>query len=186
MGNVSRDQLLAGLDAIRASPTGRGRVELVVARPAEEQRLVVAAGTLDPAVGLVGDNWHVRPSISTPDRSPNPLLQLTLMNARVSALVSGLAAGGEDRRHLAGDQLHVDLDLSVANLPAGSRLAIGEAVIEVTAPPHRGCAKFVRRFGAEAMRFVNSPVGVELNLRGINARVVRGGAIRPGDEIVRL
>ena len=91
-----------------------------------------------------------------------------------------------DRRALAGDQLHLDLDLSLANLPPGTRLALGSAVIEVTAKPHLGCAKFVDRFGRDAMRFVNSPVGRELRLRGLNARVVVAGTVRPGDEVRKL
>ena len=91
-----------------------------------------------------------------------------------------------DRRVLAGDQLHVDLDLSEANLPPGTRLALGTAVIEVTPEPHRGCAKFVERFGRDAMRFVNSPIGRELRLRGLNARVVVPGTVRPGDEIRKV
>ena len=87
------------------------------------------------------------------DGSANPDAQLTLMNARVVALV----AGERERWPLAGDQLYVDLDLSADNLPPGTRLAVGSAVIEVTPEPHTGCAKFSARFGSEALRFVNSP-----------------------------
>ena len=85
-----------------------------------------------------------------------------------------------------GDQLHVDLDLSPDNLPAGTRLAIGDAVIEITDQPHTGCAKFAARFGKEALRFVNVGVGKELRLRGINAKVVTPGTIRRGDTITKL
>jgi len=101
------------------------------------------------------------------------------MNARAAALV----AGSRERWPLAGDQLYVDLDLGLANLPPGTRLYVGSAVIQVTAEPHRGCGKFSRRFGVDAMRWVNSAVGRELNLRGINARIVRPGTVRPGDPI---
>jgi MOSC domain-containing protein YiiM len=104
------------------------------------------------------------------------------MNVRAAALV----AGTSERRALAGDQLFVDLDLGGENLPAGTRLAIGTAVLEVTPKPHTGCAKFAERFGADALRFVNSDVGVELHLRGINAAVRRGGMVHVGDAVVKL
>jgi hypothetical protein len=87
----------------------------------------------------------------------------------------------DERWPLAGDQLYIELDLSTDNLPPGTRLAIGSAAVEVTAQPHTGCNKFVARFGLEAMQFVNSPVGRQLNLRGINTKVVQQGVIRVGD-----
>jgi MOSC domain-containing protein YiiM len=127
----------------------------------------------------VGDTWGRRASTRTGDGTPHADMQINLMNARAIALI----AQERSRWPLAGDQLFVDLDLSLANLPAGSRLEIGSAVLEVTAQPHTGCGKFVERFGADAMKFVNSPVGRELCLRGINARVVQPGVIREGDPI---
>ena len=172
-------ELEHGLDRIRASPRDGGELALIVRRPAIGERETVAEGELDPTEGLVGDNWRVRGSSATKDRSAHPEMQLNIMNARVAALVAQDPA----RWSLAGDQLYVDLDLSEANLPAGSRLAIGGALVEITAQPHLGCTKFVSRFGADAMRFVNSPVGRALHLRGVNAKVVRGGTIRRGDRI---
>lgn len=155
---------------------------MIVSRPASDRREVLAVAELDLVNGLVGDNWRARGSRSTPDGSAHPDMQLNLMNARAIALV----ARTRDRWPLAGDQLYVDLDLSTANLPPGTRMAIGTAVIEVTAVPHTGCAKFTQRFGADAMKFVNSPVGRALNLRGINAKVVQPGAIRAGDTVRKL
>jgi hypothetical protein len=175
----SRADLDAALDEIRRSPADDGRLELVVRRPAVGEREVLAEGILDTREGLVGDSWIARPSRSTPDGSPHPLMQLNVMNARVAALL----AGTPDRWALAGDQLYVDLDLGVANLPPGARLAIGDAVVEVTEQPHLGCAKFAARFGADALRFVNSAAGRELNLRGVCARVVEPGTVRPGDHV---
>lgn len=175
-------ELEAALDDIRRAPADDGRVELVVSRPANGEREVLPVGVLDAEVGLVGDNWFVRGNRRTPDGSADPLAQLTLINARLSRLV----AVDPDRRVLAGDQLHVDLDLDVGNLTAGSQLAIGTAVIEVTAKAHLGCAKFVDRFGRDAMRFVNSPEGRALRLRGLNARVVAPGKVRPGDAVRKL
>jgi MOSC domain-containing protein YiiM len=143
---------------------------------------VLEVGVLDPAEGLVGDTWNVRGSGRTADGSSHPDMQLNVMNARVVALL----AQDLERRALAGDQLYLDLDLSVSNLPPGTRLALGEAVIEVTDQPHTGCAKFSSRFGVDALRFVNSPEGKELRLRGLNARVVVPGAVRQGDTVTKL
>lgn len=172
----------SGIDAVRASPSEIGRLELVVRRPAVGERETLAEGVLDINEGLVGDSWRLRPSTRTPDRSPHPEMQLNLMNSRAAALL----CGDKDLWPLAGDQLFVDFDLSVSALVPGTRLRIGVAVIEVTAQPHRGCGKFADRFGRDALRLVNSTDGRALNLRGINAKVVTGGVIRPGDPIERL
>jgi len=175
------ETLEAGLDAVRAAPPDTGRVELIVRRPAVDARELIEEATLDPEDGLVGDNWHVKPSLKT--GAPNPEAQLTVMNARVTALVAG---DDRERWALAGDQLFVDLDLSYRNLPPGTRLQVGEAVIEVTDEPHRGCGKFSSRFGVEALKFVNSAVGRELNMRGINTRIVTGGVVRTGDAVTKV
>jgi hypothetical protein len=182
MEHRTADELIAGLDLIRQSPASAGTVELIVRRPAENEREVLDEGTLDLELGLVGDAWHSRGSSRTPDRSANPLTQLTLMNARTADLVTGT----RERWPLAGDQLYVDLDLSIENLPAGTRVAVGEAIVEITEEPHTGCAKFSARFGTEALKFVNKSPGRELRLRGVNARIVTAGVVRPGDAIAKL
>ena len=164
------------------SPTDDGTLDLIVRRPAVGRREVVDAAELDLATGLVGDTWNIRKSTRTKDGSPHPDMQLNVMNVRSTALV----AQTPERWPLAGDQLYVDFDISGANLPAGTQLQIGTAVIEITPEPHTGCAKFTERFGLEAMRFVNSPVGRELNLRGICAKVVTPGTIRRGDTISKV
>ena len=179
MQHLSYQDLEASLGHIRDSPADHGVIVLVVRRPAAGTRELPATAVLDPAAGLVGDNWLARGSRSTPDGSADPQCQVTVMNARVAELV----AGGTDRMPLAGDQLYVDFDISADNLPAGSLLAVGEAVLEVSAAPHTGCAKFVERFGADAMRFVNSRLGRQLRLRGMNTRVLQQGIVRPGDLI---
>ena len=97
-----------------------------------------------------------------------------------------LLAQRPERWSLAGDQLFVDLDLSPENLPPGTRLAMGSAAIEVTKQPHTGCAKFVERFGLDAVKFVNSDEGKQLHLRGINARVALPGVIRVGDIVSKV
>ncbi|MGH9872795.1 MAG: MOSC domain-containing protein [Pyrinomonadaceae bacterium] len=175
--HLTMDELEAGLDEIRQAPRDEGVLRLIVRRPQIDEREVVEEAELHLEEGLVGDSWIKRPSSKTPDGSPHPDMQINVMSARVAALV----AQEKSRWHLAGDQLYLDMDLSAENLPAGTQLAIGSAVIEVTPPPHTGCKKFVARFGLDAMKFVNSPLGRELHLRGVNAKVVQPGVIRVGN-----
>src|SRR5215831_2354613 len=151
LSHLTTEELQAGLDHVRLSPSDGGVLDLIVRRPTVNERELLEDAELSLIEGLVGDTWNRRRSKSTPDGSPN-----------------------------------IEMDLSTANLPAGTRLALGEAVIEVTAPPHLGCQKFVARFGLEAMKFVNSPVGKELRLRGLHARVVQAGRIRQGDRAYKV
>jgi hypothetical protein len=167
------------LDHIRAAPREHGQVELIVRRPAVDEREIVDLAVLDTTYGLVEDSWFTRGSSRTPDGSANPDSQVTLINTRVLRAIEP----DPDRWPLAGDQLYVDFDLSVDALPPGSRLAIGSAVIEVSEQPHTGCAKFSARFGSDALRWINSPTGRAHRMRGMNARVVQGGTVRPGDLI---
>lgn len=180
--HLTMAELEAGLDEIRRSPKDEGILEMIVRRPRVNEREVLVEGRLHPLEGLVGDGWMTRSSSRTADGSAHPEMQLNVMNSRVIALV----ARSKDRWPLAGDQLYLDLDLSRDNLTAGTRLALGAAVIEVTAQPHTGCKKFVERFGVEAMKFVNSDAGRQLCLRGINAKVVEPGVIRTGQTAKKL
>src|SRR3981081_2432261 len=175
-------RLEASIDHIRESPSDAGTVELIARRPAEDEREVLTEAHLDLYEGLVGDTWRARGSSRTPDGGPSMEAQLTLMNARAAAAI----AGERKRWPLAGDQFYVDLDISRTNLPPGSRVQIGSAVIEFSEPPHTGCAKFQSRFGVDALRFVNSPTRRELRLRGANCRVVVSGTVRTGDVIRKL
>jgi hypothetical protein len=175
-------ELEAALDHLREAPKDEGVLQLIVCRPDVDQREVLDMAELHPQKGLIGDNWNVRPSSKTPDGSPHPEMQINIMNSRVTALV----AQDKDRWQLAGDQLYIDMDLSKENLPAGARIQVGSAVLEVSPLPHTGCHKFVSRFGAEAMKFVNSTVGKELCLRGINAKVVQGGVVKVGQVAKKI
>lgn len=176
---VTRERLEAALPEIRLAPATDGRLELIVRRPEPEARAVLDQGMLDAVQGLVGDCWRAR---GTKTGVADPDAQITIVSARAAAAI----VGARERRPLAGDQLYVDLDISGTNPPAGTRVQIGEALLEVTALPHTGCGKFLRRFGVDASQFVNSPVGRELNLRGINTRIVRGGAVRTGDPVRKV
>ena len=180
--HLTMQELEAALDHLRQAPKDEGILQLIVRRPEIDLREVLEEAELDPAGGLIGDNWIVRGSSKTPDGSAHPEMQINIMNARVTALV----AQDKDRWPLAGDQLYIDMDLSKENLPAGSRIAVGTAVLEVSQLPHTGCHKFVSRFGMDAMKFVNSPVGKELCLRGINAKVVQAGVVKVGHTIRKV
>ena len=179
---LSMAELEAGLDHIRQAPKDQGTLKMIVRRPREDEREMVQDAELDLQEGLVGDNWKTRGSRHTPDGSANFHAQITLMNARAIELL----AQGQERWALAGDQLYVDFDLSAENIPPGTQLSIGSAVIEVSAQPHTGCHKFSARFGVDALKFVNSPDGQQLHLRGINARVTRTGMIRVGDAVKKV
>lgn len=179
------EELRSLLPVLDAMPRDEGTLGLLVRRPAEGEREVLVEGELDVQLGLVGDTWAERRSSRTADGSPHPEMQLNVMSHPLVAFL----AQDPDREPLAGDQLYVDLDLSGDNLPTGTQLRIGDpnsrgAVIEVTAQPHTGCGKFIDRFGVDAMRFVNGPQGRPRRLRGLCARVVVPGRIRPGDPIV--
>jgi hypothetical protein len=182
MEHATTEELEAGLDTVRQSPKDEGVLRMIVRRPEVDAREVLEEGELSLAEGLVGDTWRTRSSSRTPDGSAHPDMQLNIMNARAAALL----AGRTERWPLAGDQLYVDLDLGGENLPPGTRLALGTAVVEVTDQPHTGCKKFMARFGADALRLVSSPEGRRLNLRGINARVVQPGVVRVGDTVRKL
>lgn len=177
---VEADALESALPEILSSPTEVGTVELVVRRPVEGEREVLDEAVLNHEDGVVGDDWLAR--AGRRGKPPYPQTQVTLMNTRVIAAI----AGEPERWPLAGDQLYVDLDLSVENLPTGTQLEVGSAVIEVSELPHTGCAKFSARFGSAAIRFVNAKPGRALRLRGMNARVVEPGVVRPGDSIRKL
>ena len=168
---LSMEELEAGLEDIRQAPREQGVLEMIVRRPEVDVREVLEEGMLDRDQGLVGDSWKSRGSTRTADGSAHPDMQLNVMNARVIALL----AQDRQRWRLAGDQLFIDLDISAENLPPGTRLALGSAVIEVTDQPHTGCAKFMERFGKEALKFVNSAVVKPLRLRGMNATLMQPG-----------
>ena len=165
-----------------SSPTENGVVEMIICRPARYERMVLDEGTLEVAHGLIGDTWEARGATNTPDGRSDRIRQVTVMNSRALASV----AGERGRWELAGDQLIVDLDLSMVNLPAGTRLQIGEAVAEVTEPPHTGCAKFAGRYCVDALAWVSDRAGRQRRRRGMHVRVLRSGTVRPGDLIRKL
>lgn len=183
MTTATTSDLEAALDHLRAAPADEGTVTLVVRRPERFEREIVAEAVIDVDDGLLGDNWLSRATSRAIAEGRHRDAMITVMGSRMV----GLLADTDEGRALAGDQLYVDLDLSHDNLPAGSRIAVGdEVVLEVSAKPHAGCAKFKARFGEETVAFVNSEEGTRLRLRGLNASVVHGGVVRRGDVVRRL
>jgi hypothetical protein len=174
--------LEAAISEIRKSPKNESVLDMIVSRPEEDGREIMTLADLNIELGLVGDTWQDRPSSISGDGKAHPDMQITIMNSRVAQLV----AQDKDRWPLAGDQLFADLDLSAANMPPGSRIAIGSAILEATDQPHTGCSKFADRFGIDSLKFISSAVGKELQLRGINCKVVQNGEIKPGDVVKKL
>jgi MOSC domain-containing protein YiiM len=178
-GHLSLKELQDGLAEVLRSPKDRGVLKAIVIRPATDARVSLPQCELSPKGGVHGDNWARGCWMSLPDGRPHPDVQVTIMNARTIALI----ARDEARWPLAGDNLFADLDLSAENLPPGTRLSVGSALLEITAVPHKGCRKFAARYGVDATRFVNSKDGLRLHLRGIYARIVERGVVAVGDMV---
>jgi len=181
--HLTAQQLNDGLEYIEGSPSDSTQIDMIVCRPAIGERKVIQQGYLDKEKGLIGDNWYTRGSSKTFDKSSHKEMQLNIMNSRCI----GHIAQKKDRWQLAGDQLFIDLNLNDTNLPAGTQLSLGgEAIVEITAIPHNGCKKFAERYGVDAVKFVNSPIGKKLHLRGVNAKVVKSGIIKVGDTVKKI
>jgi hypothetical protein len=175
-------ELELGVDEIKASPKDNGVLQMIVRRPKTETREIINAGEINLENGLEGDNWKARGSSAMPDGSADPEAQITLMNSRVIQLL----AGDKENWQWAGDQLYVDMDISIDNLPPHSRIQIGSVILEISAKPHTGCKKFSGRFGIEALEFISTPLGKALRMRGVNAKVIQGGEIKVGDVVKKL
>ena len=178
----STEELEAALRNIREAPASSGTIQLIVRRPGEDAREVLSEARINADEGIEGDTWNQRGTSFSADGGPHPNKQVTIMNSRAAAAVIGPI----ERWPLAGDQIYADLDIGHEALPAGTQLAVGDAVLEVAVEPHTGCAKYAARFGREAMRFVNTGEGRELRLRGVNCRVVQPGTVRVGDSVSQI
>jgi MOSC domain-containing protein YiiM len=185
--HLTLDQLHAGLVDVRQSPGNLGVLRAIVIRPSEDQRTSLEVCEVSPTGGVHGDQWVAGNGLTTEDGDAHPHAQVAIMNARAIELIAkSKITRSTYRWALAGDNLFVDIDLSDDNLPCGQRLAIGSAVLEITPQAHNGCAKFSKRFGSDALKFVNSPIGRSLHLRGIYAQVIQAGTVRVDDPVRKL
>jgi MOSC domain-containing protein YiiM len=179
--HVAREDLDARLAELRALDTAQGTLEIIVRRPSEGERELPASAELTLEDGLVGDRWRLSAHVHS-DGTVSRENQLTLMSTRMLGLIAE-----PERWPLSGDNLLVDMGLDMESLPVGSRLAIGdEVVVQISEIPHTGCAKFSARFGSDALKFVNSPEGRTLRLRGVNAHVIVPGTVSTGDPVRRV
>jgi hypothetical protein len=173
-------ELEQGLADILASPSDAGPLKAIFVRPTANERRTLESATLAPDRGIDGDRWSTDSFYRMKDGRSDPRCQVSIMNSRFLRQV----AGDDDTMCLAGDNLIVDLDLSEANLPAGSQIVIGpEVVIEISDLAHTGCSKFAGRYGKEARAFANNKQGTALHLRGRYAKIVHGGKVRVGDRV---
>jgi hypothetical protein len=177
---LTTEQISSGLPDVLASPSDEGQLELIVIRPAAAERELPRRVYISSEGGVEGDRWLSASWLKLPDGRPDPRAQVSLMNARLLRLISG---SDEDEMSMAGDNLIVDLDLSEANIRTGQRLAVGEAIVEITDVPHNGCGKFLSRYGKDAVKFINSVEGKRLHLRGLFAQVIRSGVVCIGDRV---
>lgn len=182
MEYVTLSEIEQRLEWVLAAPAERGRVEALVVRPAVDQRESLERVMFSPQQGVVGDNWLTSCWKKLPNGESDPDVQVAIMNARMIEVLTN----DKSRWPLAGDQLFVDFDLSVNNLAVGDRLQVGAAVLEITAEPHRGCSKFKKRFGPDALAFVNSKQGDAHRLRGVYARIVSACEVGVGDAISKV
>lgn len=180
--HLSREELMAGLPHILAAPKDEGALKAIMVRPQSEARQDVDSIHVSLAGGVEGDHWAKGCWMSTEDGKPHPDVQICIMNARCIDLI----AGGRDNWAPAGDNLFIDMDLTPDNLPPGTRIAVGAAVLEITATPHNGCAKFIERYGRDACVFVNTGEGKRYRLRGIYGRVIQDGRVSVGDTVTKL
>ncbi len=173
--HLPMEDLLKRLAALPRAPRDRGEIAALFARPGSNERTPIEKANLTAAGGMPGDRWS-RPREGKPDPRPDKML------ATMQAGVARMIANGQPLG-LFGDNLYLDLDLSAANLPAGTRLRAGGAVLEVTPEPHNGCLKFKARVGADALRLVSRKEDRHRNLRGIYLKVIEDGLVAAGDPV---
>lgn len=179
MEHVTQSDIDTRMDWVLESPNDNGSVALIVVRPQTDKREILSQALFSPQTGVAGDNWQTHCWKKLANGQPDPEVQVAIMNARMIDVL----AGDQSRWPLAGDQLFVDFDLSVMNLSPGQRLQIGDALLEITAAPHRGCRKFKQRFGEDALHYVNSAHGDAHRLRGVYAKIIAAGQVSTGDAI---
>ncbi|CAN1577166.1 hypothetical protein MCELHM10_04085 [Paracoccaceae bacterium] len=177
---ISPEALTAALPEVLAAPRELGAVRLLCMRPKPNLRSFPDRLTLTRAAGVVGDFEASRPWLVLEDGSPDPRNQVSIMSARVLDLVW---RDGNPRSH-PGDNIACDLDLSHANLPAGTLLQAGTAVLRVSDEPNDGCAKWKVRMGKAAYDWTRAHAAYRL--RGLYCSVEQDGEITLEDALLRL
>lgn len=160
-------------------PSTTAVINALNVRPGPDQREARESIEFDPALGAIGDRWIRKTWLYLPDNQPDPRVQVAVCNARILALIQQVT--GVD--HHPGDTLFTDLDLSVANLPAGARLRIGEAVLEISDVENDACAKFATHYGPVVFEWIRLARNRPLRLRGLFAKIINHGVVRCGDVV---
>jgi hypothetical protein len=171
--HLDRRGLLDALEQLPAAPLDAGKVDLMVARGDQGERILHRHAILTSG-GMPGDRW-------SSSSKYGPEFQLATTRTDFARVV----ANGQPLE-LHGDNLFLTLDLSTRNLPTGSLLRVGEALLRVTPQAHNGCKKWVQRFGLACMKFNLEPEYQEHHLRGIYLQVVEPGRVALDDRVVVL
>ncbi len=179
----SLQALKAGLDAmLAAAPKDNGTLDLIVMRPDHDLRVLPQSFEVRGDDGLPGDHWKRGTGYALEDGTGDPDAQICMMMSGCIRAIAGDKANWPP----AGDNFFIDMDLTPANMPPGTRFAIGSAEFVVTGIPHNGCQSFIDRYGRDACLFVNTGEGKAHRLRGIYARVTRDGTVSVGDTVRKL
>jgi hypothetical protein len=174
--------LMAALPFVMAAPADNAPVRQLCFRPDRHARSFPDQLALTRAAGIPGDRWLAEPWLRLPDGAPDPDIQVSILPARVLDLIW---KPGDTAPH-PGDPIIADMDLSLANLPPGTLVQAGSAVLRVSALFNDGCVKWKARYGADAKDWITAPGHPALRLRGILCAVVQDGAVRIGDRLQKL
>ncbi|WP_062763020.1 hypothetical protein [Falsirhodobacter sp. alg1] len=178
---ITTDALNAALPHVLAAPKDNTPVTMLCFRPATGERDFRDHLRLTRAEGIPGERWLTRPWMRLPDGSPHPAIQVSILPKRVLDLV-----WTDHSVPHPGDPIIADLDTSLANLPTGSLIRVGTAVLRVSGEFNDACVKWKVRYGKDAKDWITAPGHPELRLRGILCSVEEDGDVHLGDLIVKL
>lgn len=174
---ITRAVLDAALPFVLAAPRDDAPIALLCTRPALGQRAFPASIRLTKAEGIPGERWLTQSWLRLPDGRPDPRNQVSLLPSRVM----DIAWQNRDTAPHPGDPIVADLDMTEANLPVGTLIGVGSAVLRVSDVPNLGCVKWKVRYGSDALAWVAADPA--LRLRGVLCSVEQDGEVTLNDRL---